>query len=81
MKCPTCQWHNPGEATHCVMCRTPLAGGGEPDFTSAFAHQPAPAAAATPVAVLLATDLSRTFATVIDGLQMLVSAAVWLVVV
>ncbi|CAN7386639.1 RDD family protein [Acidovorax sp. LjRoot129] len=81
MKCSTCQWHNPGEATQCVMCRAPLASGGEPDFTSAFAQQPAPAAAATPAAVYLATDLSRTLATVIDGVQMLVSAAVWLVVV
>lgn len=75
MKCSTCQWHNPGEATHCVMCRAPLVSSGEPDFTSTFTLQ------ATPVAVYLATDLSRTVATVIDGVQMLVSAAVWLVVV
>lgn len=80
MKCSTCQWHNPGEATHCVMCRAPLARRGEPDFASDFA-QPSPVVVATPVAVYLATDLSRTAATVIDGVQMLVSAALWLVVV
>ena len=81
MKCPTCQWHNPGEATHCVMCRAPLVSGGGPDFTTDFARQPAPAAEATPVTVYLATDLSRTAATVIDVAQMLVSAVVWLVLV
>ena len=57
------------------MCGTSLLAG-----ETASTFQPATQAAAPAVPVFLATDLSRTMATLIDTLQMLVSAGLWLIV-
>ncbi len=75
MKCSQCFWHNPDGALQCVMCRTALLAG-----ETASTFQAVTPAAAPAVPIFLATDLSRTMATLIDGLQMLVSAGLWLVV-
>ena len=84
MKCSQCQWHNPVGATHCVMCRAPLVGSAHndaptaPGFTPTFEPTAAPAPSPS---IYLATDLSRTLATLIDFAQMLIGAVGWLVLV